>query len=227
MIASYDNFMYVTDDPGFIWHINNGRSEPYPRELDIVKRYQSLYPSKNNICIDVGGHIGSTSFPYSRLFSRVVAYEPNKKSYDFFMQNILLNNSKNVTVHNKGAYNKTTRCTVVLHEGGNSGCYYIKEVTDDSSATAVVRLDDEFATNDTPVDFIKIDTEGSELYVLQGAREIIQKWKPLIQIETNGSALKYFGYPDELNFTFLEELGYTVFDTDGHNPFFYCPTTST
>ena len=35
------------------------------------------------------------------------------------------------------------------------------------------------------IDFIKIDTEGSELYVLQGAKSIINHHKPLIQVETN------------------------------------------
>lgn len=223
MSASYDNFTYITDDDAFIWHINNGLSEPYPRELGIVKKYLSLYPNKNNICIDVGGHIGTTAFPYSRLFNRIIAYEPNKKSYDFFVKNIEVNNSNNITVYNKGVYNKTTKCIVVPHEGGNSGCYYIKEVTDDINSIDVIKLDDEFADNNIPIDFIKIDTEGSELYVLEGALEIIKKWKPLIQIETNNSSMKYFGYDDSITIKFLTDIGYIIFDTNGYNPIFYYP----
>lgn len=221
-LASYDNFKYRTNDEVFIWHINNGKSEPYPRELAIVNRYLEQYPKKNNTCIDIGGHIGTTSLPYSRLFKNVVAYEPNKVSYDFFIENIALNNITNVTVYNKGAFNKSMHCTVVQHDGGNSGCYYIKECSPDIvNSIEVVKLDD--TQLPTPIDFIKIDTEGSELYVLEGAVNIIKRWKPLIQVETNSSSDKYFGYNKSKIFDFLSNFHYEAFDDDGNNPLFYCP----
>jgi len=220
-LASYDNFTYKTDDDVFISHINRGMSEPYPRELDIVKRYLSEYPTKNNTCIDIGGHIGTTALPYSRLYKNVIAYEPNVVSYNFFLENIKNNNVSNVVVHNKGVYNKTMRCRVVKHEGGNSGCYYIKECSADIiESIDVVKLDD--AQLPTPIDFIKIDTEGSELYVLQGATEIIKRWRPLIQVETNSSSDKYFGYNKSKIYDFLSNYHYEAFDDDGNNPLFYC-----
>jgi len=219
MKASWDGFTYSLDDPVFEWHINNGRSEPYPRELDIVKRYLARYPSSNNICIDVGGHIGTTSLPYSRMFSRVIAFEPNMKSYNFFCENIQLNNCKNIQLFNKGVYNKTANCKVVKH-GDNSGCYYIKECDKDESSIEVIRLDD--LEYESPVDFIKIDTEGSELYVLEGASEIISRYKPLIQVETNECSSKYFGYNKSNIYEFLYSRGYKAFDDDGNNPLFYC-----
>ena len=39
MLASYDGLSYYTNDEAFIWHINNGLCEPYPRELNLVKSY--------------------------------------------------------------------------------------------------------------------------------------------------------------------------------------------
>jgi FkbM family methyltransferase len=223
MSASFDGFTYKTDDAGFIWHINNGKSEPYTRELSVVQKYLSLNPSKNNIFIDVGGHIGSCSLPYSRLFKQGIAYEPTRKNYTFFVENLALNKISNVIVHNKGCFNKTTSCVSVQHEGGNSGCFYIKEDKQNKDAIPVVKIDDELINNFLPVDFIKIDTEGSELYVLWGAYETIKRWKPLIQIETNGSSERYFNYSDSLCLDFLFGLGYKIFDTDGHNPFLFCP----
>ena len=135
----------------------------------------------------------------------------------FFLENIKLNNSNHITVHNKGVYKKTTFCRVVPHEGGNTGCYYIKE---SSSGIPVVRLDDEEIPG--KVDFIKIDTEGSELYVLESAVELIKKDKPLINIEINGLSEKHFGYSERLILDFLTYLGYEQFDDDDTNPFFYC-----
>jgi FkbM family methyltransferase len=219
MNATWDGFTYVLDDPAFQWHINNGRSEPYPRELKLVQSYLDKFPSCNNTCIDIGGHIGTTSLPYSRLFNNVIAFEPNISSYKFFCENIKLNDIKNVTLYNKGVFNKSTYCTVVRH-GDNSGCYYIKECDKFDGAIEVVKLDDlEFTT---PVDFIKIDTEGSELLVLEGARRTITTYKPLIQLETNLCSSTYFGYSKEKIYDFMKEFDYKAFDDDGNNPLFYC-----
>jgi FkbM family methyltransferase len=220
MKASWDGFTYNLDDPDFVWSINNGRTEPYTRELAIVKSYLKHFPSCNHTYIDVGGHIGTTSFAYSRLFENVLAFEPNKKSYDFFVQNIELNGVKNVKVVNKGAFNKTTSVSVV-HHGPNSGCYYIKETEKSPSSIDTVRLDDlEF---DSPVDFIKVDTEGSELFVLEGAKNMIAKYKPLIQIETNECSDRFYGYNKDRIFEFLASMGYKVLDDDNSgNPFFFC-----
>jgi FkbM family methyltransferase len=217
MIAEYDGFKYKTNDIVFYNSINQGRSEPYPRELDVVKKYLSIYPDRNNTFIDVGGHIGTTSLPYGRLFKNVIAYEPNIESYSLFLNNLDLNNSTNIKVYNKGVYNKTTSCKVVAHEGGNSGCFYIQE---SNNGIPVVRIDDEQIQN--KVDFIKIDTEGSELYVLEGAIQLIKRDKPLINLETNGLSSKYFGYSETKIFDLLTYLGYERFDDDNNNPFFYC-----
>lgn len=229
--ATYDNLIYKTNDNVFIWHINNGKSEPYPRELNLIKGYLNMYPKRNNTFIDIGGHIGTTSLPYSRLFKQVIAYEPNNESYNFFIDNIKLNNITNIEIHNKGVYNKNINCLVLPHTGGNSGCYYIKECLDldNPNIIPLVKLDDEYDAYDAyddgsqQIDFIKIDTEGSELYALEGAYELIKKWKPLIQVETNECSDKYFGYNKEKIHTFLKSLNYEIYNDDGNNPLFYYP----
>jgi FkbM family methyltransferase len=219
MQATWDGFTYFVEDIDFQVSINNGHSEPYPRELEIVKSYLDKFPECNNIFIDVGGHVGTTSFPYSRLFKQVIAFEPNKKSYDFFTNNIQINNIKNVKVYNKGVHNKSTECIIAKH-GSNSGCYYIKECDKSTASIPVVKLDD--LIYDKPVDFIKIDTEGSELFVLEGGYNLISENKPLINLETNHCSEKYFGYKKERIFEFLKSLDYKVLNDDGNNPLFYC-----
>ena len=219
MKASWDGFTYSLDDPSFVWHINNGLSEPYPRELGIVQSYIDRYPSCRNTCIDVGGHIGTTSLPYSRLFTHVVAFEPNPASYTFFLENIRLNSIENITVFNKGAYNKEMSCIVRRH-GENSGCYYIEECAKHEGSIDVVKLDD--IEYKSPVDFIKIDTEGSELFVLEGAVEILSTYKPLIQVETNDSSAEFFDYDKERIMEFMRQNNYAVLDDNGTNPFFFC-----
>jgi FkbM family methyltransferase len=218
MTATYDGITYCTDDDSFKWHIENGKSEPYPRELQIVKNYLLKYPDRCQMFIDVGGHIGTTSLPYSRLYEHVIAFEPNKKSFDFFLKNIQLNNITNVVCFNQGVLDKKSMCKVVKH-GDNSGCYYIRENLEEG-AVEVIRLDD-LDLSGHRIDFIKIDTEGSELFVLQGALEIIKRDHPLINVETNHCSQRYFKYNKEKIYELLYSMGYQILDDDGNNPIFF------
>jgi FkbM family methyltransferase len=231
LMGQYDSLQYYSDDPVFIWHVDNGQCEPYPRELAIVKSYLREYPECNRTFIDVGGHIGTQSLPYSKLFQKVVAFEPNASSYTFFKKNVEANNARNISVYNQGVYNKTAHCKVIRHSDANSGCFYIRECdANDAEAIRVVKLDDVWRTMNMHkktqetqvVDFIKIDTEGSELYVLEGAVEIIESCKPLIQVETNHTSENYFGYSKERIYEFMWQHNYKVYNDDGNNPLFYC-----
>jgi FkbM family methyltransferase len=219
MQATWDGFHYLVEDQVFQWHINHGRSEPYPRELGIVQSYLTEFPHCNHTCIDIGGHVGTTSLPYSRFFQHVIAFEPNPVSFNLFKQNIEINDIRNITLYNEGVYNKSMNCIITNH-GSNSGCYYITECEKGEGTIPVIKLDD--MTFDSPVDFMKIDTEGSELFVLEGAYELISENKPLINVETNGISDQYFGYNKERIFEYLKALDYKILNDDGNNPLFYC-----
>jgi FkbM family methyltransferase len=219
MEAKWDGFTYLVEDSDYQWHINNGLNEPYTRELDIVKAYLSRFPTCNNTYIDIGAHIGTTCLPYSRLFKEVHAFEPNTISYYLLKMNIEINNIENIKHYNMAIYNKKKTCTILKHSE-NTGCYYIKESDEIEGSIPMVKLDD--MIYDNPIDFIKIDTEGSELFVLEGAHDLILKNKPLINIETNNCSDKYFGYNKERIFEFLKSLDYKILDDDGNNPLFYC-----
>ncbi len=65
------------------------------------------------------------------------------------------------------------------------------------------------------VDFIKIDVEGDEEAVLQGAKETLEKWKPVVVLEQNHTTEKYGKgkYGDAIRW--LEDHKYKITDYDG------------
>ena len=65
----------------------------------------------------------------------------------------------------------------------------MKEINNNNDGFNIVKLD-EFSFN-IDVDFIKIDTEGSE-FSIKMSIDIIKKNRPMIQIETNECSNKDF-----------------------------------
>ena len=86
-----------------------------------------------------------------------------------------------------------------------------RQVTFEKVATYVVQIDS-FDLN--PI-FIKIDVEGYELIVLQGAKRTITKYKPVVLVEIND--LSKF---DNI-YHFLKDLGYICVETWGRKKIKY------
>jgi FkbM family methyltransferase len=90
-------------------------------------------------------------------------------------------------------------------------------------AIAIVSLDDALAGG--RVDFLRIDVEGSELRVLQGARATLERWRPVVVFGHTHDELEAVGLParDEarnrgIHDLLVEELDYRIFDLDGSGP---------
>jgi FkbM family methyltransferase len=225
--SAYDDFVYCHNDPIFHHSIQNGQSEPYQRDLAIVAKYVKMFPHKNRGYIDVGAHIGTTVMPYLRMFQTAIAYEPQKDNFEFLTQNIERNGMKDrCVIKNLACSNEERKGTIVPHEGGNSGCYKFVESEKEGTDTKTIRLDDDTGC-EFPVDFLKIDTEGHELFVLKGAERTLLRWKPLIQFEANGLSEKHFGVRANDIYQYLYSLGAREWDTsDPANVFFYFPNIS-
>ena len=68
------------------------------------------------------------------------------------------------------------------------------------------RTIDSFAFED--VDVIKIDVEGSELFVIHGAKDTIDKHRPAVQVEIVPKQCKQYGYDPQALYDFFAERDY-------------------
>jgi FkbM family methyltransferase len=81
------------------------------------------------------------------------------------------------------------------------------------------RLDDALPDDYVPA-LIKIDVEGAELGVLQGARATLALHHPLVIFEHGlGSADHYGTAPEQIHDLLCADLGYRVFDLQGGGPY--------
>lgn len=138
-----------------------------------------------DVVFECGGHQGCSTILLSSWVGpegKVVAFEPSPPNFAILEKNVRLNRLKNVL---------PTREAV----GAESGT-----ITFDESSTAVTvrgkgvdvkvtRLDDYADLNPT---FLKIDVEGFEMHVLQGAKTILSK-RPKLALELHTELLPRYG----------------------------------
>src|SRR5687767_1573431 len=154
------------------------------------------------VAVDVGAHVGFWSYYLAMAFQSVHAFEPTQLLSHCFQQNV---RAKNVVLHRVALGNSqgTVRIDV---EPGNSGATHVEEGA--AGDIPLKRLDD-FALPD--VDFIKIDVEGYERFVLEGAAETLGRCKPVVIVEQKEFSGRY-GVTQFAAVEYLQSLGAQVVD---------------
>lgn len=158
-----------------------------------------LTPYLSGTVIDVGAFIGDHTIHYLRHSPSVLAFEPNPAAYACLWHNIKEFN--NVRCFKLALGARPGRASIVTN--ANAGAAALVPGAD----VPVVALD---SLNLQDVSFIKIDAEGWECDVLDGARETIARCRPVMLIEVNDSALRGQGRtPGEL-LVKIEGMRYTL-----------------
>jgi FkbM family methyltransferase len=180
----------------------------------------ALAPDSN--CVDVGAHTGDVLAEIVRIAprGRHIGFEPLPG-----LATTLQRRLPGVCVRN-AALGDAPGClpfTHVIDRPGWSGLAPRPTPGGEAARTetitvAVERLDDALPAGYVPA-LIKIDVEGAELGVLNGARATLAAHHPILVFEHGlGSADHYGTTPDDVH-GLLTELGYRVFDLQGHGPY--------
>lgn len=163
---------------------------------------------KNEVVIDVGANKGSYLWSMSRAVpdGRVVAFEPQPYLADYLKQVCSVVGLSNVTIEPAGVSNENGVLSLAIPGEGKSspGASFEQKIKDREYCrivdVPVYSLDNYFANEKNRIGAIKIDVEGHELSVLQGAKEVIASHSPLIVCEcesrhiTNGNIFTVLDY---------------------------------
>lgn len=151
-----------------------------------------------DVVIDAGANIGYFSLLFAKWMGGrgiVHAFEPFPESARRFKRNLELNPQLEpvVRLHQLALSEFEGRIGMNVPDQGNQGCNYLNDA---GGVEVEVATLDAFCDREhlARVDLIKIDVEGSEVAVLQGAERTIQRFRPVLMIEVNPSTLQNFGY---------------------------------
>ena len=162
--------------------------------------------------IDVGTNIGWTLLNLAQRSpqGKIVGFEPDPYNYQVCKENIQLNHLNNIVLLQRGLGAQAAKTTMEVRTPNNRGGNRISPATTPGSIEVTIeRLDQvEELKSWTRVDLIKIDVEGYELDVLQGAEGLLQKHQPILFIEIDDNNLKDQGHSAHALISFLNENGY-------------------
>jgi FkbM family methyltransferase len=171
--------------------------------------------TKDSILADVGSNYGWHSIKSSSLCKEIYSFEPQKLIHDLQLSSITKNNISNIHLYNCGVgnINETKNMAPINYESS----VHIGDLSVGDGGEEI-----EIKTLDTIIpngfDFIKIDVQGYEKFVLEGGINNLINHKPTIVIEVEEHQLRKFGYGCTDLFNVIKDLGYVIYFLDYHYP---------
>jgi len=136
------------------------------------------------VAVDAGAHVGFCSYYLALAFAGVHAFEPNELFAQCFERNV---RAKNVVLH-RVALGDAQKNVALEVDAQNTGATHVRP---GAAGEIPMRTLDGYRFD--AVDFLKVDVEGYERQVLEGARETLARCRPVVIVEQKDFAGRYGG----------------------------------
>lgn len=179
--------------------------------------------------VDAGAHMGIASLIYASLAgpgTRVVAFEPNPRVFPLLVENSRVNDM--CVECFRLALGSDIGTTDFFFDGSDPNASLSREAPGkywywegrrkpqmQAGRVVVTTLDQMCAAIGLQPAVIKLDVEGAELHVLEGARHTLRTHRPAILLETHVFAWESFGYDRQALEAEISEGGYEIRDRMG------------
>ena len=202
-----------------------------PEEDDMTYVKSILSDKKSGSVLDIGANVGMFSL---ELYSKnadldYYVFEPLPTTYKRLEKTVLLNGASGKQYHTYNMGMSNEGGTFDFYMPSTSEAASLRPVDDEfymkdcdangkytgKSRTEVIKckvstVDTFVHENDiTDIRFIKIDVEGNEKFVLEGAKDTLTEQRPIVYSELLRKHAKRFGYHPNDVISFMADLGYS------------------
>jgi FkbM family methyltransferase len=173
-----------------------------------VLKFLLSYIKPGYVFFDIGANIGiySIIIGLREKTTKIYAFEPSEQMFQILKKNLEINFLDNVQSYNLALWN---------HEGLNNtgGHIYFSDNMISQKKVKTTTFSNFVKINKIfKIDIINLNINGAELFVFDGAKEVLEKENaPLIVYESNSFLTKKFNYHPIENIWFLRKLGYDHF----------------
>jgi FkbM family methyltransferase len=173
--------------------------------------------------LDIGANTGQfIFFPIFKDDVEVLCFEPLNQVYEVLNNNILLNKLTSVKSYNL-AFSNHNGMDVIYRPSDMIACGMstmgkkatrFKEQFGMTTQEIICKTIDSFVEEEkiNEIDFVKIDTEGFEYFVLLGGYQTFKKYKPDLVIEYQKTNMEQCDVNEDELKKLLIDLGYNKFE---------------
>jgi len=211
-----------------VGHVREARSAFSPLERRELRDEHALHVvlaavlREDSNAIDVGANEGAVLESIVRLAPRGqhIAFEPVPQLHEQLVAQFPTAEIRRAALSNTAgmtSFNHVIGAPAYsgLRERGDlpAGANEVRQIE-----VKTERLDDVLADGPAPT-LVKIDVEGAELSVMQGAIETLRRHRPFVLFEHGAGGADVYGtHPNEV-FDLLRGVGLRIFDLDGSGPY--------
>lgn len=175
------------------------------REINLLKEGDTF--------LDIGANTGYFTLLASRrigVTGCAIAIEPSIREFELLLRNIAFNRSQNVVALNCAVSNQVALVKLEI-ERYHTGLNKISDCAESNAGQLVLAYPVESIIPESisKISLVKIDTEGYELFALQGMRDWLKaKAIQKLVIEISPNFLRQHGQHEDQIYCFLEGYGY-------------------
>jgi len=169
------------------------------------------YLKEGDWVIDVGANIGTLTLASCSIVGdrgKVLSIEPHPRTFKFLEQNIHINGFTNAKAVN-------------IAVGGQPGEVLLTDLRSDDQNRIIstggiptrIQTLDNLVPSGVKIDFLKVDTEGFELFVFQGGKYTLERCQ-CIYFESFEEHFVKYGYTTRDLLEYLKGKGFKVFRVD-------------
>jgi FkbM family methyltransferase len=201
-------FRFAISDMVKNW--GKGHNSGFKKWLEVCK--------DKKVVFDIGAHIGLYSLPASKVISPegiIFAFEPAEVNYKLLSKHIKHNGITNIRI-SPFIVGKENKEEVLFYESkfptGLHRKFPLKGYA--NKYKKQVSLDSFCENYNIHPEVMKIDVEGSEIEVLEGAERIIKDYRPIIFLSIHPHLLNEFGKTTNELLDLIKKYGYSLLNME-------------
>lgn len=174
---------------------------------DLVDQFYIDHLAENDVVIDAGANIGYYSLLSAKLVGRgghVYSIEAHPRTYNFLQKNVLLNKFENISTFKTALGDQ--RGTISFTDQNSDNLNQVSDNLDDGLVVNIIPLD-ELGVEHDKIKLLKIDVEGYEKFVLNGANNILARTE-IVFFEAWNDHFKKYNYSLQDIFKTLDHYGF-------------------